>query len=378
MANKDYYKTLGVEKGATDEAIKKAYRKLAHEYHPDKATGNEAKFKEINEAYQVLKDTDKRQKYDQYGTSFDDMGGWGGANWEDVMRGFRQGSGGGQSAGFDFGNQSGFSFDLGDIFSEFFGGRSSAGAGGRSTRRRSRGRDIETTIEIDFKESVFGVEKNIKMDKLDRCTVCHGNRAEPGTPIVECAQCGGRGQVQVTRQSFLGVISSTAVCPQCQGDGKIAKKKCAHCNGEGLERVAKTIKIKIPAGIANGESIRITGEGEVSDDLSSAGDLYVRLRVSGHYKFKRQADDIYSVEPITFTQAVLGGKIWVDTLDGKVNLKIPVGTASDTVFKLKKKGVPHLRTYGQGDHLVTVKIVVPEKLSRKGRKLLEELQGEGL
>ena len=369
--SKDYYKTLGVDKSAPAEEIKKAYRKMAHEYHPDKATGNEAKFKEINEAYQVLKDADKRTKYDQYGTSFEQMGGWGGYNWEDIMQNFRQGQGA-ESSQF-----SGFSFDLGDIFSEFLGGQSTQNRQGRS-RRSSRGRDLETTIKIDFNEAVFGTEKVIQLDKFEACSRCSGNRAEPGTPIVKCETCGGKGAVTQMRNSFLGVISSSATCTECRGEGKIAKQKCRVCHGDGLERRAKKIKVKIPAGIASGETIRLQGEGEISDDLTHSGDLFVRVVVGEHYKFQRREDDLYSSEPISFTQAVLGDKIWVDTIDGKVNLKIPVGTDSGTVFKLKNKGVPHLRSYGRGEHFITVNIVVPDKPSGKAKKLLQQLKEEGL
>jgi molecular chaperone DnaJ len=370
--SKDYYKTLDVAKDASQEEIKKAYRRLAHQYHPDKATGDEAKFKEVNEAYQVLGDPDKRRKYDQFGSTFEQMGGWGGHNWEDVMQGFRQGfSGGGfQQSGF-----SGFSFDLGDIFSEFFGG------GARQTyhqARSARGRDIETVLGIDFKEAVFGAERMIKLEKFDKCSHCKGNRAEPGTSIIQCRKCGGAGQITQSRRTILGMMRSTSTCPQCQGQGKLPKQNCRVCNGDGMERASKTIKVKIPAGISDGETIRLQGQGEIPEDLRNYGDLYVKIQVRDHYKFKRQGDDIHSKEPISFPQAILGDKIRVDTIDGKVDLKIPAGTDSGTVFKLKKKGVPHLRSYGRGDHYVTVKIVVPERVSRKARRLLGELKEEGL
>ena len=370
--SKDYYKTLGVSKSASQDELKKAYRKLAHQYHPDKSGGDEAKFKEVNEAYQVLKDSEKRQKYDQFGTSFEQMGGWGAAHsWEDVMQGFSQGFSG---SGFQQGPFSGFSFDLGDIVSELFGG----GGGGFRQTRSARGRDIETVLEIDFTEAVFGVEKIVQLEKFDKCSHCKGNRAEPGTGIVQCHRCGGSGELTQTRQTILGAMRSTTTCPQCQGEGKLPKQNCRACNGDGMQRVRKKIKIKIPAGISDGETIRLQNEGEISEDLRNHGDLYVKIHVCDHYKFTRRGDDIYSNEPISFTTAALGDKIRVDTIDGKVDLTIQAGTDSGTIFKLKKKGVPHLRSYGRGDQYVTVKIVVPERLSRSAKKLLEELKSEGL
>lgn len=375
--SKDYYKILGVSKDATQEELKKAFRKLAHQYHPDKSTGNEAKFKEINEAYQVLKDAEKRKKYDQFGTSFEQMGGWGNANWEDVMQGFKQGFregsfdfSGGQSGGF-----SGFSFDLGDIFSEFFGG----GSGGRTKAgRSSRGRDFEAVLDIDFNEAVFGGEKIITLEKFDKCSHCQGSRAEPGTSVIQCKKCGGAGQITENRQTILGVMRSQSICRECHGEGRLPKQNCRVCKGDGMERRVKKIKVKIPAGISEGETIRLQNQGEISEDLRNYGDLYVHVRVRNHYKFKRQGDDIYSNEPISFTQAALGDKIRVDTIDGKVDLKVPAGTASGTVFKLKKKGMPHLRFYGRGDHYVKVKIVVPQEMGSRAKKLLKELKEEGL
>ncbi|MEK9165761.1 MAG: DnaJ C-terminal domain-containing protein, partial [Patescibacteria group bacterium] len=345
--SKDYYQTLGVSKDATQDEIKKAFRKLAHQYHPDKAGGSEAKFKEINEAYQVLSNPEKRQKYDQFGSTFEQMGGWGNANWEDVMQGFRQGF---REKGFDFGGGgfSGFSFDLGDIFSEFLGG---GGAQGRTkVSRSSRGRDFEAVLDIDFNEAVFGGEKIIKLEKFDKCSHCQGNRAEPGTSIIQCKKCGGAGQIIKDRQTILGMMRSQSICLQCHGEGSLPKQNCKVCKGDGMERRVKKIKVNIPAGISDGETIRLQNQGEISEDLRNYGDLYVHVRARNHYKFKRQGDDIYSNEPISFTQAALGDKIRVDTIDGKVDLKVLAGTASGTVFKLKKKGVPHLRFYGRGDH----------------------------
>ena len=379
---KDYYNLLGVSKNSSEEEIKKAFRALAHQYHPDKKSGNETKFKELNEAYQVLSDPEKRKKYDQFGASFEQMGGWesatGGAHWEDIMNAFRQG---GARAGGNFGGNefAGFSFDIGDIFSEFFGGRaSSSSMSGASRSRSSRGRDIEIAIEIEFLEAVTGAERTLELKKFDKCSRCKGNRAEPGTPLITCKECGGRGEVSQTRQTILGVMRTSGQCGKCGGEGVFPKLNCKHCNGDGMERVAKKIKVRIPAGIQNGEAIRISGEGEISENAARYGDLYVGVRIRSHHKFKRDGDDIHSSELISFTQAALGDKIRADTAHGKVELKIPAGTESGTAFKLKHKGVPSLRGGGEGDHYVTVKIVVPERVSAKAKKLLNELKEEGL
>ncbi len=369
---KDYYNTLGVSKSSSQEEIKKAFRKLAHEHHPDKSHGNEQKFKEINEAYQVLSNPEKRQKYNQFGTDFEQMGGWGGASWEDVMGAFRRGGG-----GFQGGQFSGFSFDLGDIVSEFFGGESGASSR-RSRSTSSRGRDIETSIEIDFEEAIHGAERTIELQKFDVCSRCRGNRAEPGTTLSECSACKGSGEITETRQTILGIMRTSATCRKCGGEGKFPKQNCARCNGDGVERVTKRIKVKIPAGIADGEAIRVSGEGEISEDARRHGDLYVHIRVRPHRKFRREGDDIYSGEQISFTQSALGDKIRADTAHGKIELKIPAGTASGTVFKLKHKGAPRLRGGGVGDHYVAVKIVVPDRLSAKAKKLLQELREEGV
>jgi molecular chaperone DnaJ len=380
--SKDYYQILGISKNVSQEEIKQAFRKLAHQYHPDKAGGSEAKFKEINEAYQVLSNPEKRQKYDQFGASFEEMGGWGGASWEDIMQAFRQGAGRGSRAGT--GPFSGFSFSfgdlgLGDILSDFFGGEDITSSFGSSGRGRvSRGRDTEVFLDLDFKDAVFGIEQVIEVRRREKCSRCHGNMAEPGTSIVSCKTCGGQGQVAQTRSTIFGTMRQVITCPACKGEGKLPKQNCLECKGEGTERVSKTLKVKIPAGIADGEAIRIPKEGNISDNLRTYGDLYVRVRVREHYRLKREGDDICSDELITFTQAVLGDKIRVETIDGKVDLKIPSGTASGTVFKLKKKGVPHLRSAGRGDHYVKVKIVVPREVSHKAKKLLEGLREEGL
>ncbi len=375
---KDYYNILGVSKDASPEDIKKAYRKMAHQYHPDKAGGDEAKFKEINEAYQVLGNEEKRQQYDRYGQTFEQAsrqggfgGGTGGFSWEDISRGTSGGPFGGgfgrQNVEFDFG-------DLGDIFGDFFGfGRSS---GSRRSRRARRGTDIQTEMEIDFREAVFGAEKIVELYKNIVCASCSGNGAEPGTKIETCKTCGGSGQVARVQQTILGTFQSVGVCPDCQGEGKKASKKCKACGGQGRFKATEKIKVKIPAGINEGETIRLAGKGEAGQRGAAAGDLYITMRVKPDEEFKREGDDILTEVNISFPQAALGDKIFVKTLDGEVILKIPAGTQSGKVFKLSGKGVPHLRSRGRGDHLVTVNVVTPTNLSRRQKELLEEFGRE--
>lgn len=370
---KDYYDILGVAKGASAEEIKKAYRTLAHKHHPDKSGGDETKFKEINEAYQVLSNAQKRQQYDQYGQTFEQaqrQGGFGGGgfSWEDFAR---QSGGGfqGQNVNFDFG-------DLGDMFGDLFG--FGGGSRTRRTQRARQGGDIQTEMSIDFREAVFGVEKLVDLYKLSTCGHCHGNGAEPGTKIETCPTCGGSGQVRQVQQTILGAFQSVGVCPTCHGEGKKASKKCTECGGSGRVKASEQIKVQIPAGISDGETIRLSGKGEAGTHGSSAGDLYITIRVKPDKEFTREKDDILSEVAVTFSQAALGTKVPVVTLDGEVTLHIPSGTQSGKVFKLKDKGVPHLRSRGRGDHLVTVTVVTPPHLSREQKKLLEELQQTGL
>lgn len=371
---KDYYNILGVAKGASAEDIKKAYRKLAHQHHPDKSGGDETKFKEINEAYQVLGNTEKRQQYDQYGQTFEQaqrQGGFGGGgfSWEDIARGAGGGAGpfggaGQQGAEFDFGN-------LGDIFGDLFGfGGSSRSARGRQART---GQDIETAMEIDFREAVFGADKIIELYKNVICPHCAGNGAEPGTKITTCKTCGGSGQVVRIQRTILGNMQSVGVCPECHGEGKIASKKCPECHGQGRVKTTETIKVKIPAGISEGQTIRLSGKGEAGLHGAPPGDLYINLRVKADPDFTRESDNILSNVEISFSQAALGDKIPVLTLDGEVMLKIPAGIQSGKVLRLENKGVPHLNSRGRGDHLVTIKVITPTHLSRKQKELLEEL-----
>jgi molecular chaperone DnaJ len=362
--SKDYYKILDVEKGASGEEIKKAFRKLAHQYHPDKKTGDEEKFKEVNEAYQVLGDETKRQQYDQYGATFDQQGGFGGgANWEDFMRAARSGGGAG---GANFGG-----IDLGDLFGDMFG------FGGRSRGRgQQRGNDIQIDVQIDFREAVFGTESEIRLTKHNACDVCQGTGAEPGAEMKTCEDCKGQGQVRRVQQTILGPMQTASTCTSCGGAGKKASINCKHCGGDGVVRSESKYTIKIPAGIDSGEAIRLTGKGEAVGPQGVPGDLYVRVHVKPEKGFSRDGYDLYSEARISYPQAVFGDKIEIETLDGKKKLVIPSGTESHQQFRLKGLGVTRLHGGGRGDQYVKVIVDVPKKPNRKTKKLLEELKEE--
>lgn len=361
--SKDYYKILGVEKNASADEVKKAFKKLALEHHPDRPGGDEKKFKEINEAYQVLSDKEKRQRYDQFGSDFEQQGGFGGgANWEDFMRATR-GQGGAQNFSFDFG-------DLGDIFGDIFGG------GRQSRGGRQRGQDVQVDVEIDFKEAAFGVEKEIQVRKQDTCEVCTGSGAEPGSKLEDCGTCHGRGQVVQNQRTFLGTMQTVGTCPTCQGRGKHASKKCKHCGGDGILAKTSTINVKIPAGIDNGQSIRLQGHGEAAPHGGETGDLYIVAHVRPLKGFRRDGFDVYTLCEISFPQAVLGDKVEIETLDGSVKIVVPEGTESGQLIRLKGKGIMHLGRNSRGDQYVEVKINVPKKITKQIRKLLEDLQQE--
>lgn len=361
--SKDYYKILGVEKTASQDEIKKAFRKLAHKYHPDKKDGDEAKFKEVNEAFQVIGDEKKRQQYDQFGADFAQQGGFGGgAGWEDFMRAAR-GQGGG--AQFNFGGM-----DFGDIFGDMFG----FGGGGRSRQRR--GNDIQVDVQLDFKEAVFGVEKEIRLTKNNDCDVCDASGAEPGSTQKTCEQCQGQGQVRQVQQTILGAMQSVATCPSCQGQGKTTDKKCKHCGGDGRVRSESVYKVKIPAGIDNGGTIRLSGKGESAGAGGQNGDLYVVVRVQADKELIREGDDIFTEIHVSYPQAVLGDTVEIETLDGKKKIVVPEGTQSHQQIRLKNLGVPHLRGGGRGSQYVKVIVDVPKKLSRKAKKILKELEEE--
>jgi len=354
---KDYYNTLGVDKNASADDIKKAFRKLAHEHHPDKKTGDEAKFKEINEAYQVLSDSKKRSQYDQFGSAF-----------QNGQAGGAQGFGG-------FGDfNGGFNVnmdDLGDIFGglgDVFGF-----SGGSRSRSARRGRDIQVVLTIDFNEAVFGVEKEISLKKTVKCSKCQGEGREPGTEVITCKTCGGKGRVVRIQRTILGNMQVQATCEACHGEGKIFKEKCSACRGAGLVQQIVNLKVKIPAGIDNNETIRLSGQGEAAAKGAQAGDLYLKIRVNPDRRFERDGVNIKSREEINFSQAALGAKIEVATVDGPVDLKIPEGTQSGKIFILRDKGVPYLNGRGRGSHLVEVIIKTPTGLSRKQKEALKEL-----
>lgn len=358
--SKDYYKTLGVEKSATQAEIKKAFRKKAHKFHPDKESGDEAKFKEVNEAYQILGDEQKRQQYDQFGSDFAQQGGFGGGmNWNDFMNATR-GQGG-------FG---GFNVDLGDIFGDMFG------FGGRRGGGQTRGRDIQVDVELAFEEAVFGIDKELNITKGNACSVCDGSGAEPGAGTDTCNDCGGQGQVRTVQRTILGAMQSVRPCAACNATGQVPKVKCNHCGGVGVENKNTEMTVKIPAGIHNGASIRLTGKGEHPGAGGVAGDLYVVVHVRPSEEFTRDGDSILSEATITYPQAVLGDTIDIDTLEGEKQLIIPPGTQSHQQFRLKGLGVPHLRGSGRGHQYVKVMVDVPKKPSKKVKKLLEELNNQ--
>lgn len=358
--NKDYYKILGVEKSASQDEIKKAFRKKAHEYHPDKATGDEAKFKEANEAYQVLGDAQKRAQYDQFGSNFQN-GQAGGA-----YGGFG-GFGGFQNGGVNINMD-----DLGDLFGGF---GDMFGFGGGASRQKSsrRGHDIQTTLVVSFDEAVHGAEKEISLRRKVRCDQCGGNGAEPGTKVDTCSRCHGTGKVTQVQRTILGNIQVQSVCPDCDGEGQTFSQKCKKCSGSGVHEETSHLKIKIPAGVDDGETIRLSGQGEAGIKGAGAGDLYLKISVRDDKRFERDGYDIYTQAKISFTQAALGDKISIETVDGSVTLKIPSGTQSGTSFKLRGKGVTRLRGGGRGDHFVKVQIKTPTSLSRKQKELLREL-----
>ncbi len=360
---KDYYKILGVERNASEADIKKAFRKLAHEHHPDKSSGNADKFKEINEAYQVLNNKEKRAQYDQFGSTFENGGGF--------HQGPFQGRGGFDFGGFDFSNaQQGagnFDFDLGDIFSSFFGG----GAPGRSQRRR--GADIQMDMEITLSEAAFGITKDIKIRKKELCHDCQGTGAKDGKSFSSCQQCHGSGQISTT---ILGQFRTQTVCPSCQGTGQVIKDKCSACGATGNISREVNLKVEIPAGIDDGQSIKLSGQGNSGPNKAPAGDLYITVHVLPNKDFERHGFDLLSEQKIPFAIATLGGDINVKTIDGLVKLKIPTGTPSGKQFILRGKGLTRLNSKNRGDQVVIVQVAVPTKISKRQKQLIEELQSE--
>lgn len=356
MAKRDYYEVLGVGKNASADELKKAYRRLAVKYHPDKEGGDEAKFKEISEAYEVLKDSSKRQRYDQFGhAGVGSNGGGGGGN---PFAGF---GGAGQEVHFDFGD-----LGLGDILGSFFGG----GGGGRQQRRQARGRDVETSLELSFEQAVFGTETELNLSLEDTCEHCKGTTVEPGHELKTCDTCKGSGQVVTATQTIFGNIQQASVCPTCKGRGKMPEKVCSVCKGKGTQRKNQNITLKIPAGIDDGATIRLREHGEAVAN-GPKGDLYVNIRVKPHKKFTREGELILSEEHISMVEAALGTEIDVETVDGPVKMKVPPGTQSGTDFKLSGHGVPRLKSDQRGAHIVTITVDTPTKLTKQQRDLLE-------
>jgi molecular chaperone DnaJ len=358
-AKRDYYEVLGVQKNASKDEIKDAYRKLAMQYHPDrnKSPDAEEKFKEISEAYAVLSDDEKREQYNTLGhAGFDQR-----YTREDIFRG----------ADFEsIFRDLGFGFNFGDIFSFFFG------RGNIEEEPMTRGRDLAYEVDISLEEAARGVEKEIEFPRTEKCDVCNGTGASPGTTPKVCSNCGGKGQVQNVRRNGFSMFVQVIACPVCRGRGLIIESPCATCKGTGLRRRMRTITLKVPPGIEDGFQLRLRGEGDMPPQGGTPGDLYALIHVTPHRQFRREGDDILYELTLGFPQAALGTEISVPTLDGKTNLKIHAGTQPGEVFKLKGKGMPRLRGYGKGNMLIRVEISVPEKLTQRQKKLLEELAAE--
>lgn len=362
---KDYYEVLGVDKKASKDEIKKAFRTLAHKYHPDKKGGDDAKFKEINEAYSVLSDEKKRAEYDSYGRTFSGAGGGQGFGGFGGANGFE---------GFDFSQftqgGNGFEFDLGDIFGDVFGG------GGNRRKQAKRGRDISIDIELSFEESIFGVERKILLNKTSVCDVCGGSGAEKGSDMLECNTCNGKGTIREVKQTFFGGFESVKTCETCYGTGKIPKVKCKNCSGHGVFKKESEIKVKIPAGIDNGEMIRLSGGGEAISGGQS-GDLYIKIHVKSHSIFHREGNNLVTDLNIKLSQALLGGDYVLKTLDGDVTVKIPKGVSFGEILRIKGKGVPYDGSH-RGDILMKVNISLPKKMSKESEKAVEILKKEGI
>ncbi len=361
---RDYYEVLGVSKGASEDEIKRAYKKLARKYHPDMNPGDkeaEEKFKEINEANEILSDPDKKARYDQFGFAGVDP---------------NYGAGGGAygGAGFDFG-------DLGDIFGSFFGGGFGGGFGGQQRRNGpQRGESIRMSVSIFFTEAAFGCEKDVTLDRSEQCPTCGGNGCASGTTPEVCPECRGTGTVQVRRQTPMGVFASTSACTKCGGTGKIIHQPCGECHGNGRVHKRRTVKVSIPAGIDNGQTISLRGQGHAGKNGGPNGDLLITVMVKPHELFRRDGTSVFCEAPITFAQAVLGAELEIPTIDGKVKYSIPEGTQTGTVFRLKGKGIPVLNGRGRGDQYVTVTIETPRSLNREQKEALRkfsETLGEG-
>jgi len=360
---KDFYELLGVSRTASKDEIKKAYRKMAHKHHPDKAGGNAEKFKEINEAYQVLSDDAKKAQYDQFGRTFEGGAGSGGAG------GFGQGggaAGAGQGFSWDFGDLGGIE----DIFDMFGGG---ARQGGRSSRR---GSDIQVDIELTLEEVAQGVQKTFSLQKSGVCATCKGSGAEAGSTPTQCSTCKGAGQVRQARRMLFGTFQTVVVCPTCEGEGTVIQKKCHTCKGDGRVRQAEQISVTIPAGVSEGDMLELAGKGEAGKRGGGNGNLYARVHIKPHPSLVRQGSEVYYKAQIPFADAALGGVIEIPTLYGKENLTIPAGVQSGEEIRLSGKGLPRRTTWGKGDQVIRVTIKVPKKLSSRAKDLLRELKKE--
>ena len=351
---RDYYEVLGVDKNADDATIKKAYRKLAKKYHPDINPGDkeaEKKFKEASEAYAVLSDSEKRRQYDQFGHSA-----------------FDGGAGGAGAGGFDFSGM-----DMGDIFGDIFGDFFGGGARRQSSNGPMKGANVRASVRITFEEAVFGCEKELELVLKDECKTCHGTGAKPGTTPETCSKCGGKGKVMYTQQSLFGMVQNVQTCPECHGSGKIVRDKCTDCHGSGYIAKKKKIQVTIPAGIDNGQSVRIREKGEIGVNGGPRGDLLVEVVVSRHPIFQRREMDLYSTVPISYAQAALGGEIIIKTIDGNVSYEVKPGTQTDTRIRLRGKGVPSLRNKNvRGDHYVTLVVQVPTGLNEEAKETLRQ------
>ncbi len=362
--SKNYYETLGIDKNASKEEVKKAFHKLAHKHHPDKNNGDDKKFKEVNEAYQVLSDDKKRSSYDQFGSA-DGPQGFGGQGYGQQGQGF---------GGFDFsGGAQGFDMgDLGDIFGDFFGG----GMGQSRSKNQRSGRDIQTEIDLTFSESIFGVKKTISITKQSTCDICKGTGGKVGTKMNTCSTCKGNGQVREIRRSILGSFSTTKVCDACLGLGKIPSEKCSTCRGQGVYKKQKEIELNIPAGINNAEMLKMTGGGEDIQGGQS-GDLYVRLNVKSHPVYKRDGLNLIMDLQINLTDALLGMTYKLKTLEGdNLDIKIPEGINHGELLRVRGRGVPSSR--GRGDTIIRIQVKMPSKLSHKSKEIIEELKKEGI
>jgi len=360
MSKRDYYEVLGVSKSASADELKKAFRRLAVQHHPDKEGGNEEKFKELNEAYDVLKDAQKRQRYDQFGhAGVGGSSGGGGGAGGNPFEGFG-GFGQGQNVNFDFGD------GLGDIFNQFFGG------GGQSRQRGpKKGRDVEVQLQLTFHEAIFGLEHEFNLDLEDNCEHCKGTTVEPGYDMKTCSTCHGAGQQVKIVNTMFGAIQQTVPCETCHGAGKIPEKVCTVCHGSGTQRRKQPIKVKIPAGVDDGTTIRLANRGEAIGG-GEKGDLYIQLRVKADKHFTREGDIILSEEHVNMVDAALGTEIEVKTVDGSTRMKVPAGTQSGTDFKLSNHGVPHVNSDKRGPHIVSIVVDTPTKLSRKQKEILQD------